>query len=248
MEIILLSAVGVGGATMFGAVLGFIFRNITYRASGAVMSFAAGVSFGAAVLGLVLPSLEYGGKYGALITVAGVFFGALTVNLLNLAVPYAERLLRVSSADSGERTDRVLVFVMAMAIHNLPEGIAAGVGFGGDDISAGIFIALGIAIQNIPEGMVIIVPMINAGVSPVRALLCSLATGLVEVAGTLIGYYAVTLAEAVLPFSLAFAGGTMLYVVSEDMIPEAHTGGGAALCGYCLLFGFCLMLVFSVIL
>lgn len=247
MDIVLLSAVGVGGATMFGAIIGFLFRGVTRRVSGAVMSFAAGVSIGAAVLGLVLPSIEYGGKFGAFITVTGIFFGALTVNLLNLVTPYAERILCVKSERVGARTDRVLVFVMAMAIHNLPEGIAAGVGFGGGDISAGIFIAIGIAIQNIPEGMVIIVPMINAGVSPGRTLVCALATGVVEVIGTFIGFFAVTLAEAILPFSLAFAGGTMLYVVSEDMIPEAHTGGGASLSGYALVLGFCLMLIFSVV-
>lgn len=248
MKIVLLCAIGVGGATMLGALIGYIFRFVSHRASDAILSFAAGVSFGAAVLGLILPSLEYGGKFGILITVVGVFTGAMCVNLLDRAVPYAKKLLCIDCLESGGREDRILVFVMAMAIHNLPEGIAAGVGFGAGDVGAGIFIALGIAIQNIPEGMVIIVPMISAGVSPGRTLICALATGLVEVVGTFIGYFAVTMAQAILPFSLAFAGGTMLYVVSDDMIPETHADGNSCISTYFLLFGFCLMLFFSIVL
>ena len=246
MNIVLLCAIGVGGATMLGAILGFVVRSITHRASDAVLSFAAGVSFGAAVLGLILPSLEYGGSFGVYIAVIGILCGAACVNLLDRALPVAHKFL---GTDGGcARVDRILVFVMAMAIHNLPEGIAAGVGFGVGEVNAGIFIALGIAIQNIPEGMVIIAPMISAGVSPGKSLMCAIATGFVEVIGTFIGYYAVTVAEVILPFSLAFAGGTMLYVVSDDMIPETHADGNAHTSTYFLLVGFCLMLLLSVLL
>ena len=249
MEIVILCALGVGGATMLGAIFGFVFRSITHKCSDAVLSFAAGVSFAAAVIGLILPSIESGGKYGFIITVLGIFSGAVCVNLLDKAVPLAHKFVGLGSGKELDgRTGRILVFVMAMAIHNLPEGIAAGVGFGSDDISAGILIALGIAIQNVPEGMVIIAPMLSVGISPGRTLICALATGLVEVVGTFIGYYAVSLSEAILPFSLAFAGGTMLYVVSDDMIPETHSHGNEHAATYALLAGFSLMLVFSVLL
>ena len=109
-------------------------------------------------------------------------------------------------------------------------------------------IAGGIALQNIPEGMVIIGPMLAAGVSPRKKLICAMATGLVEVAGTLIGYFAVSVASAILPFALAFAGGTMLYVISDEMIPETHAHGGERGATYTLLAGFCVMLISDVLL
>ena len=137
----------------------------------------------------------------------------------------------------------MLLFVSAIAIHNLPEGIAAGVGFGSEDTTRAVIIAVGIALQNIPEGMVIIGPMLAAGIKPKKAFVIALMTGLVEVVGTFIGYFAVSLATVILPFALAFAGGTMLYVISDEMIPETHAHGHQRGATYALLFGFCLMLV-----
>ena len=106
----------------------------------------------------------------------------------------------------------------------------------------------GIALQNVPEGMVIIGPMLAAGVTPKKTFLCALATGIIEVAGTLLGYFAVSIASAVLPFALAFAGGTMLYVISDEMIPETHSHGCETGATYALLVGFCVMLVSDVLL
>ena len=137
---------------------------------------------------------------------------------------------------------------MAIAIHNLPEGIAAGVGFGSENTAQAMIIAAGIALQNIPEGMVIIGPMLAAGVSKKRTLACAMATGLVEVVGTLIGYFAVSVAKVILPFALAFAGGTMLYVISDEMIPETHAHGEQRGATYTLLIGFCLMLAMDILL
>lgn len=248
MIIVVLCALGVGGATMVGAVVGFVFRRITHKASDVVLSFAAGVSIASAIMGLILPSLDFGGDLGIIVCILGIFTGAACVNLLDKAVPFAHKFFGISGGVEAERVKRVLIFVMAIAIHNLPEGIAAGVGFGSGDDAAGIFIALGIAIQNVPEGMVVIAPMLSAGVPPLRALLVALATGAIEVFGTFIGYFAVTLAEVILPFSLAFAGGTMLYVASHDMIPETHSHGNERAATYSLLAGFSLMLIFSTVL
>ncbi|MBR2448697.1 MAG: ZIP family metal transporter, partial [Clostridia bacterium] len=138
-------------------------------------------------------------------------------------------------------------FVMAIAIHNLPEGIAAGVGFGSGNTAEALVIAGGIALQNIPEGMVIIAPMLAAGLSKKRTFIYAMITGLVEVVGTLIGYFAVSIASVILPYALAFAGGTMLYVISDEMIPETHAHGSQRGATYALLFGFCLMLAFDVL-
>ena len=142
---------------------------------------------------------------------------------------------------------RVLLFVLAIAIHNLPEGIAAGVGFGSGDTTQALIIAGGIALQNIPEGIVIIAPMLAAGISPRKTFILAMITGLVEVVGTLIGYFAVSISTAVLPFALAFAGGTMLYVISDEMIPEPHSHGSERGATYALLVGFCVMLVVDVL-
>ena len=244
MEMVILTAIGVGGATVFGSVLGFLFRKISHRFSDIVLSFAAGVMLCAAVTGLILPSLEYASPAPLLISVAGIFCGALCLNLMDKLVPHLHRLAGADQEEHPQITakrNKVLLFVMAIAIHNLPEGIAAGVGFGSGNNAQALTIAAGIALQNIPEGMVIIAPMLAAGMTPGRTFLCALSTGLVEVAGTLLGYCAVSISTAILPFALAFAGGTMLYVISDEMIPETHHGDtrGAT---YSLLAGFCLML------
>ncbi len=241
-----LTALGVGGATLVGALIGFAFKNITHKFSDIILSFAAGVMLAAAVLGLIIPSVEYGSAWGLpvalLVTVAGIFVGALCLNLVDRLVPHLHALAGVEQEEHKNGSlSKVLLFVMAIAIHNLPEGIAAGVGLGSGDTSGALVIAGGIALQNIPEGMVIIAPMLAAGVSKKRTLLIAAATGLVEVVGTLIGF-AVSISSVILPFALAFAGGTMLYVISDEMIPETHAHGAQRGATYALLGGFALML------
>lgn len=249
MELVLLTALGVGGATVIGALIGFIFKNISHKFSDIVLSFAAGVMLAAAVLGLIIPSLEYGGKYGILVTVAGIIAGAVCLNLIDKLVPHLHKIVGVEpESHHNANLSKVLLFVLAIAIHNLPEGIAAGVGFGSGDTTQALIIAGGIALQNIPEGMVIIAPMLAAGISPRKTFILAMITGLVEVVGTLIGYFAVSISTAILPFALAFAGGTMLYVISDEMIPETHAHGSERGATYALLIGFCVMLVTDVLL
>ncbi len=244
MKMVLLTALGVGSATVFGSFLGFIFKKISHKFSDIVLAFAAGVMLCAAITGLILPSLEYSSTAPLLITIAGILCGAVFLNILDKLVPHLHRLAGVeqeSHPENAAKLNKVLLFVLAIGIHNLPEGIAAGVGFGSGDTNQAITIAAGIALQNIPEGMVIIAPMLAAGMRPSRTFLCALATGVVEVLGTLLGYFAVSLSSAILPFALAFAGGTMLYVISDEMIPETHHSEARGVT-YSLLVGFCLML------
>lgn len=249
MELVLLTALGVGGATVIGALIGFIFKKISHKFSDIVLAFAAGVMLAVAVLGLIIPSLEYGGKYGILMTVAGIFAGAVCLNLIDRLVPHLHKLMGAEYEEHhNANLSKVLLFVLAIAIHNLPEGIAAGVGFGSDDTTQALIIAGGIALQNIPEGMVIIAPMLAAGIRPGKTFILAMITGLVEVVGTLIGYFAVSISTAILPFALAFAGGTMLYVISDEMIPETHAHGSERGATYALLIGFCVMLVTDVLL
>ena len=250
MDLVLLTALGVGGATVIGSGIGFCFKKISHKFSDIILSFAAGVMLAAAVLGLILPSVEYGGKWGLLIAISGIFVGALCLNLVDKLVPHLHKLMGPDQEAHGDNANlsKVLLFVTAIAIHNLPEGIAAGVGFGSGNDAEALVIAGGIALQNIPEGMVIIAPMLAAGVSPKKTFISAALTGVIEVVGTLIGYFAVTVASAILPFALAFAGGTMLYVISDEMIPETHAHGSERGATWALLAGFCLMLATDVLL
>ncbi len=246
MSIVFLTALGVGGATLIGSLIGFSFKNISHKFSDIILSFAAGVMLCAAVFGLIMPSLEYGGKLGIFVTVAGIFTGAYVLNLMDKLVPHLHNISDSKAenhTENSEKLSKVMLFVMAIAIHNLPEGIAAGVGFGTGNNAEALTIASGIALQNIPEGMVIISPMLAAGVSKKRTLLVASLTGVVEVIGTFIGYFAVSISSAILPFALAFAGGTMLYVISDEMIPETHAHGSERGATYALLAGFALMLI-----
>lgn len=249
---VLLTAAGVGGATVIGAILGFIFKKPSHKFNDIVLSFASGVMLAASVIGLILPSLEYGkSKFSILITVAGVFCGALSLNFIDKIVPHLHKLVGADIEKHPEQTkslDKILLFVIAIAIHNLPEGVAAGVGFGSENITQAISVAGGIALQNIPEGMVIIAPLLASGISGKKTFLIALSTGIIEVIGTLMGYFAVSVSVAVLPFALSFAGGTMLYVISDEMIPETHSHGSERGATYSLLAGFVLMLAFDYLL
>ena len=142
MQLVLLTALGVGGATVIGAVIGFLFKKISHRFSDIVLAFAAGVMLAAAILGLILPSVEYGGKFGLFITIAGIFAGALCLNLIDKLVPHLHKLVGADTeSHHNANLSKVLLFVTAIAIHNLPEGIAAGVGFGSGNTSQALLIA-----------------------------------------------------------------------------------------------------------
>ena len=243
MQLAILTAFGVGGATIAGVLIGFIFQKVPHKFNDAILSFAAGIMLAAAVLGLIVPSLEEGNVW---VTVIGVLTGAIFLNFADKITPHLHRITGIDQETHSENQNtlnKVMLFVLAIAIHNLPEGIAAGVGFGSENISNAITVAVGIALQNIPEGMIIVSPLIMAGVSKWRVFLIASFTGFIEIVGTLIGFTAVSVASAILPFALAFAGGTMIYVVSDEMIPETHSHGYERMATYSLIFGFITMLI-----
>lgn len=256
MDLVIYTALGVGLATVIGACIGFIFKNISHRMQDGILGFASGVMLAAAFLSLIFPSIELGGgKNGLIITIIGIFAGAIVLNLIDKIVPHLHKLADTSligeeNSEHKHRLSKILLFVIAIAIHNFPEGIAAGVGAGSASAGTGsvadaITIALSIAIQNVPEGMVIISPMIMAGISKKRTFFIACLTGVVEVIGTFIGFFAITISTAILPFALAFAGGTMLYVINNEMIPETHAHGNEQFATYALLVGFSLILVLN---
>ena len=249
--IIFLTALGVGGATIIGALLGFIIKKPSQKFNDIILSFAAGVMLAAAIIGLILPSLDENNYFSIIITLVGIFLGALCINLIDKLVPHLHRISGTDIENHPDKTNqlsKVLLFIIAIAIHNFPEGLAAGVSFGSDNIASFITVVGGITLQNIPEGMVIIAPMIAVGMSKKKTFLIALSTGIVEVIGVILGYFTISISNAILPFALSFAGGTMLYVISDEMIPETHAHGNERASTYALLFGFAVMLIFDFIL
>lgn len=245
MNLVIITALGVGGATIFGAIIGMCFKKIPHEWNDAILGFAAGIMMAAAMLGLIMPAVEITGASGIWQVVIGILAGAVFLNLMDKMTPH---LHHISGMDqelhkNNASLNKVLLFVFAIAIHNLPEGMAAGVGFGSGDVDHAILVAIGIALQNIPEGMVIISPMLLAGISKKRTFVIAMITGLVEVVGTFIGYLGGSISTVVLPFALSFAGGTMLYVVGDEMIPETHSHGYERRATYSLIIGFIVMLV-----
>jgi len=240
LYIVLLTAVGVGGATIFGAAFGFVFKGVARKYSDIVLAFSGGVMLIASINGLILPSLEYESPLVLPISIFGIFFGAILIFFLDKLVPCLTAFNRGCS--QNEKRCRVLLFTLAIAIHNLPEGIAAGVGFGSGDVGSAVTLALGIALQNIPEGMVLIPPMLSAGFSPGRTFVYAALTGVIEIIGTFIGYFAVNVARGFLPFALAAAGGCMLYVINDEIIPETHGEGKKMGVSFAFFVGFCFML------
>ena len=244
MWLVFCTAVGVGGATVIGSLMGFIVKRIPKRFSDLTISLAAGIMLTASVWGLIIPSM--GGCSGreTAVTAGGIMLGALFIGWCERLVPHL-RFVAGEIGAEGE-ADGVLMLVFAMAVHNMPEGIAAGVSLGSGDISGAIGVAGGIALQNIPEGMAVIPPMLAVGISRRRALSLALMTGFTEVAGTFLGYYAVTFFSWLLPLSLAFAGGAMIYVIADEMIPYANAYGRVGT--YVFAVGICLMLLVGIVL
>ena len=246
MEIVFISALGVGFSTIFGSIIGFFLKKPSLRFNNVMTSFASGVMLSASIWGLIVPAIEFS-RFSFIIVVIGAFIGAIFIDLCNKLVPHLHSLtgLDDNSLSSNENEiNKALLFVIAIAVHNLPEGIATGVSFGTGNVGDAIMVSLSIALQNIPEGMVIVAPLLSIGISKRRTLAIAFLTGATEIIGTLVGYLVISFSGFILPFALSFAGGSMIYVIVDEMIPEARKGGGKE-CSFALLFGFCLMLVIS---
>lgn len=246
MRIVWIAALGVGGATVLGALLGFLLGRCRFIKEDAMLSLAGGVMLSAALVGLLLPALEAGAPLPWASLLLGVLCGGLCLQGLEATLPFLYRLAGLGGDHlHNARVSSALLLVAAIAVHNLPEGLAAGVSFGTGNIGDAITVAAGIALQNLPEGMAIIAPMLGAGISRRRTLLLAVATGLVEVLGTLLGYLAVSLCSTLLPFALSLAGGTMLFVVVHEMIPATHRNENEHGSTYAFLCGTCAMLILN---
>ncbi len=217
-------------ATAAGALPSLVIRDIPPRLQDAFLGFAAGVMLAASFFSLIIPALEvaeamYGNRtVPALIAVTAVLLGALAVRMLDTFIPHEHFFQGREGIEAG-LLRRIWLFVFAITIHNIPEGLAIGVAFGGGNLTNGFSVALGISLQDIPEGMAIALSLAAQNYSRRYAATVAALSGLVEPAGAFLGIFAVTLAEPLLPWGLAFAAGAMLYVISHEIIPETHRRG-----------------------
>lgn len=241
MHPLLLSATSLCCATIFGSIIGFGIKELPHKWNDTILGYCAGLMLAASTVGLILPAFDERGSLPWGIVAISVLIGAWFLNLLDFVTPHLHHItgLDPEQHHGNGRINHVLLFVMAIALHKLPEGMAAGVSLNSSfDGATDWTVTLGISIQNIPEGMVVIAPLLLAGVSRLRTFCIAVAIGLLEVAGVAAGYFLANVSQAMLPMLLAFAGGAMLYVTSDEMIPETHAHGYQKQATYALLLGF----------
>jgi ZIP family zinc transporter len=227
-----------GLATGAGALPVLFTKRISDRLLDIMLGFSAGVMLAATSFSLIVPAIDLSGP---LVAVFGIILGALVLHLIDRFVPHFHPALGAEGPPS--KLSRVWLFVLAITIHNFPEGMAVGVSFGGGDVAAGLVIATAIGLQNMPEGLAVALPLVREGYSRRKSLLYGTLTGLVEPLGGLLGVALVSVFQPVLPWGLAFAAGAMLFVVSDEMIPESHRKGFEREATFGLIAGFVVMML-----
>jgi ZIP family zinc transporter len=225
-----IASLGAGLATVIGALPVLLPINLTQRVQGIMLGFGGGVMLAATSFSLIMPATEAAIAQGqsqisaALIIVIGILLGGLFLQLAHQFLPH-EHFFKGQENVRYNNLKRIWLFIAAITIHNFPEGLAVGVNFGNNNISDGIPVALGIGLQNIPEGLVVALSLVAEKYSAGYAVWISLLTGLVEPIGGLIGLGVVNIANFILPWAMAFAAGAMLFVISDEIIPESHCQG-----------------------
>lgn len=237
-----------GLLTGVGAIPIFFTKNITQKALDALLGVAAGIMLAATCFSLILPSIEAGGGdlKAVLITSLGIFLGAVFLDLVDKFAPHEHLLDKRTEGKATESLKKIWLFVIAITIHNLPEGMATGVAFGTDNIMNGVTIAIGIGLQNMPEGLAVALALVREDYSRKKAFTIALLTGLLEPIGAVLGYGLVSVFQPILGFILAFAGGAMLFVISDEIIPETHNNGYEREATYGIVIGFIIMMILDV--
>ena len=243
---------------LFGAALVFVWRNPSERAMDGALGFAAGVMLAASFTSLIVPGIETYSNGDPVPVLLGLALGALFLDRSDVLVPHAHYLLsgrrRRDAADPSddlpvddERLAGVVLFILAITIHNMPEGLAVGVGFGSGDLGTAIPLMLAIGIQNIPEGLAVSVAAINAGLDRrFYAAFAGIRSGVVEIPLAVLGAYAVQTMEVLLPYAMGFAAGAMLFVISDEIVPETHAKGHERVATLGTIFGAIVMLYLDV--
>ncbi len=233
-----LASLGAGLATGIGALPVLFIKDISDKVLDALLGFAAGVMLAASMFSLLVPSIEIGGVYAAII---GLISGALFVYLLDTCVPHMHFISGPEGPSSSLR--KTWLFMFAIILHNFPEGLSVGVSFGINDITTGMVVAIAIGLQNIPEGSGVAFPLVREGYSRTRAIVYATLSGLAEPIAALIGVLTLTFSNVILPYALAFAAGAMLYVISDEIIPESHRKGFEREATFGFIAGFIIMML-----
>lgn len=219
-----------GLATAVGALPALLLREISEQTQDVMLGFAAGVMLAASFFSLIIPGIDAAQSQGASeiaavsIVIVGILSGALCIWLVHHYTPH-EHFVSGPEGPATAKVRRVWLFVIAITLHNFPEGLAVGVSFGGGDIGNGMAVAIGIGTQNMPEGLAVALALLTLHYTKAQALLIAALTGLVEPLGSLIGLGAVTIVAPLLPWGLAFAAGAMIFVISAEIMPETHRKG-----------------------
>lgn len=246
MNTLLISAAGLCGATILGSLMGFFIKELPHKWNDTILGYCAGIMLAASTIGLIVPAFDHRGSISWGFIAISVMAGAYFLNILDVVTPHLHHITGLDPEQhrGNGRTSHILLFVMAIALHKMPEGMAAGVSLNmGENGITDWTVTLGIAMQNIPEGMVVIAPLLLAGITRVRTFVISVSIGLLEVVGVALGFFLGNVSSTLLPILLAFAGGAMLYVTSDEMIPETHTHGYQKQATYALLLGFVTLLM-----
>ena len=253
----------IAGMNLFGASLVLVWRDPSERALDTALGFAAGVMLAAAFTSLIIPGIEEYSGGNPVPTLVGVALGALFLDQADRILPHAHYLLTGTKREDAarpseslpvdeERLTGVVLFILAITLHNMPEGLAVGVGFGaaaGDPAQLGgaLSLMLAIGIQNIPEGLAVSVAAVNAGLDRrLYAVVTGIRSGLVEIPLAVLGAVAVATVEPLLPYAMGFAAGAMLFVISDEIIPQTHRSGYERIATLGLMAGTIVMLYLDI--
>jgi ZIP family zinc transporter len=240
-----------GQATTLGALPVFFLKGISQRTQNMFLGFAAGIMLAASFFSLIIPGLEAAGELhggnktiAALIIAAAVLLGAGTLHFINRIAPHEHFISGPMSGAERSKLSRIWLFVIAISLHNFPEGLAVGVSFGSPNQADGYATAFGIGLQNMPEGLAVALSLAAVGYSRLFSFMIALLTGLIEPVGGFLGIGAISLSAELLPWGLGFAGGAMIWVVSSEIIPETHRDPeeGTATATFALMVGLAVMM------
>jgi ZIP family zinc transporter len=233
-----------GLATGLGATPALLVRELNRKVLYTMLGGAAGVMLAATAFSLIVPGIQYGNQiwpgFGVYVVALGIMIGAIFLVLADQWLPY-DRFLE--SGESFDSLRKVWLFIAAIVLHNLPEGMAVGVSFGSGDWHNGVTLAIAIGLQNIPEGLAVAMPLVALGYQRKQAVFIATLTGLIEPVGGFLGVTAVTWFLPLLPIGMAFAAGAMLFVISDDIIPETQSRGKARYATFAIMFGFIIMMI-----
>jgi len=244
----ILASLVAGLFTLVGALPVLLLGRVSFRVQDSLLGFGAGIMLAATAFSLAEPAIIEAQRYvpnvlgAALVVSLGIGLGGVSVLLLDTLLPHEHFAVGKQSGAEAARIKRIWLFVFAISIHNLPEGLAVGVGYSTGDISGGLALTIGIGLQNMPEGLIVALGLMSVGYSRWTGLGVALLTGLVEPVGGTFGAVVVTVAAFLLPLGLAFAAGAMLFVISHEIIPESHRKGHQTYATMGVLIGFVLMM------